>query len=111
MEDLLALSGESVWKKDVASAASKEYEVEIYLTSGESFRGFLTGLDTMWLQLTTSRLQDRVLTSIQNIQSMRFTGETINSLGFTESVKRKIRGFSYSFKKTAEEYLEAKSEG
>lgn len=77
----LALQGDKVWLRDIATAAAKELEVEIGLVSGSYVKGFLTGLDELWVQLTTSDERERTLINIQNIQSVKFTKKTIESSG------------------------------
>lgn len=106
MSKELPLTSDTMWLRTLATRVIKENEVEVYTDSGETHVGYVTGLDEMWLQITTTGKRECVLISIQHIVTIKYPRSTLDKSGLSEQVKSSVRNYSYAFRKTAEEYLE-----
>jgi len=78
----------------IASRVSKEREMEIG-TSAEVNRGFVTGMDEGWVQMTLSSNGNPVIVRIESITVITETGKALKDYG--PDFQRRVRQYAELF--------------
>jgi len=101
----VAMEGNQLLQKYIATRAKKERELEIG-TLTEVHTGFVTGIDDRYVQITTSDELAAVLIGLANVTYVKETGYSVDALTDRDKVK-KIREYTTVFRKLSERELEA----
>lgn len=100
----IALQGDEGFQRFLARKVILEAELEVG-TSGEIYRGFVTGLDSEWLQITTTKDQDAILLRLGAVEHIRDTGSRLDSL--PSDAASRVRKFARTISRVAEQSLAA----
>ncbi|WP_267716704.1 hypothetical protein [Streptomyces sp. CoH17] len=92
----IALGADEMFQRAVARRVVFGSELLFTTANGREYRGFPTGLDEDWIQITTTADQTAVWLSLQQIVSMEETGKKIKD--FDPVIQEKINKFQGAFK-------------
>ena len=87
----------------IASRVAKERELEIG-TSAEVNRGFVTGMDEGWLQMTLSVNEHPVIIRIDSITVITETGKGLDN--YSDSFRRRVRSYAELFNRIVKKELD-----
>jgi len=90
----LEMHDNQLFQRFIANRVSKEREF-VFSTSSNDYTGFVTGLDSTHLQLTTTDGLRAVLLQRPNIDGIEETGRTLEELD--PETQEKVREFSALF--------------
>ncbi len=101
----LSIKGDQVFQKSIARKVSREKEVQVGTIDGESFQGFISGLDEEILTLTPSRVTTEVVILRYSISWIKETGRTIDTVGLHKKDVERLRQFTHTIRQKAKAVL------
>lgn len=105
MKSQMVLPDEKYFEKFVASMIAREHEARVLTDAGDEFIGYITGLDTKWLQITKTKDLKASLVRRNGITEIVGTGNSLRDVPDEQQVK--VRGWAFAIRKASEEYLES----
>ncbi len=101
----LSIQGDQVFQRSIARKVSREREVQIGTIDGETFQGFISGLDEEILTLTPSRVTTEVVILRYSIAWIKETGGTIDTIGLHKKDLERLRQYTHTIRQKAKATL------
>lgn len=94
-----------MWQRAMARRASRQIELVFFMIDGSENRGFISGLDKEWVQLTLTETQKAVWLNLVAISRIIETGRGLRELEVSEDAKERIRSFTRTFRNKSRSLL------
>lgn len=95
------LSGDSLFERFVVRAVLLDTEVSVRLHSGTVVKGFITGIDQVWLQVTNGHNLESKLLMIDSIQEINRTEKRVS--GLPKENKAKMKSMTHALRGRCQE--------
>lgn len=99
----IRLQGDSLFERFVTRAILTDSEVLIQVLNGPSAKGFVTGIDGHWLQVTDGEKTEQKMIRVGAIVSFSKTGQRISNL--PKGSKEKLTSMTHTLRKRCQDVL------
>lgn len=99
------LAGDSLFERFVIRAVLLDSEVTTRLRSGAVVKGFITGIDQQWLQVTDGHSTDSKLLQLDSIQEISRTNKRIS--GLPKESKSQMKSMTHALRTRCQEISSA----
>lgn len=97
----IRLSGETLFERFVIQTILLDSEVSIRISSGSMIKGFITGIDEHWIQITDSQKFTSKMIQISSVQEFLKTNKRIS--GLPKDQKDKMKAMTHALRNRCRE--------